>query len=320
MQQATQSQKVMMDKIALLMSENLLPDKDGRRGDAFEFDEQIGKLIPAFADQGLQLETVLWQEAPEKAADYALMMPLMVWDYAQGKRREFLTAMAKIASKTQLLNGYDVLEWNTDKHYLEVLAKKGAPVISTLSVDGVTKAGIARAFETLKTDHIVIKPRIGAGAWRQVSLKLGDPLPSASELPPGAALIQPFQKAVQDEGEYSFLFFGGKFCHAVLKHPRSGDYRIQSLYGGTEETFQPNPAQLSVANRILDVLDFTPLYARVDLLRGRDGKLKLIELELVEPYLYLPHAKGEGAENSGAKMLAKAVRRKVGTVQQRKRA
>ena len=119
----------------------------------------------------------MWQEAPEKAADYALMMPLMVWDYAQGKRREFLKAMAKIASKTQLLNGYDVLEWNTDKHYLEVLAKKGAPVISTLSVDGITKAGIARAFQTLKTDHIVIKPRIGAGAWRQVSLKLGDPLP-----------------------------------------------------------------------------------------------------------------------------------------------
>lgn len=309
-----------MKKIALLMSENLLPDKDGRRGDAFEFDEQMGKLIPAFAQYDLQLETVLWQDAPAKAASYDMMMPLMVWDYAQGKRREFLNTMAKAAEKTQLLNSYKVLEWNTDKNYLDVLAKKGAPVISTLSVDGITKSGITRAFQTLKTDHIVIKPRIGAGAWRQVSLKADDPIPSASKLPPGAALIQPFQKAVQDEGEYSLLFFGGKFSHAVLKHPRSGDYRIQSLYGGTEESFTPSQAHLSVANRILDVLETTPLYARVDLLRGRDGKLKLIELELVEPYLYLPHSQGEGANNKGAQMLAKAVQRRLATGQIKKRA
>ena len=302
-----------MEKIALLISENLLPFKEDRRDDYFEFDEQMGKLIPAFADQGLQLDSILWNEAPEKASEYALMMPLMVWDYAEGKRRSFLNAMAKIAAKTQLLNGYDVIEWNSDKQYLDELAKKGAPVISTLSVDAVTKFRINRAFETLKTDHIVIKPRIGAAAWRQVSLKLGQPLPPKSELPPNAALIQPFQKAVQDEGEYSLIFFGGKFSHAVLKHPQTGDYRIQSLYGGTEESFKPTPAQLSVAKRILDVLDFTPLYARVDLLRGRDNKLKLIELELVEPYLYLSHAKGNGGENKGAQMLAKAVRRKLAT-------
>ena len=300
-----------MKKIALLMSENLLPNTDGRREDAFEFDEQMGKLIPAFAAQGLELETCLWNDASSRAADYDLMMPLMVWDYAQNKRRDFLTAMAKIASKTKLMNGYDVLEWNSDKSYLETLAKKGAPVISTLSVDGITKSGIARAFEKLNTDHIVIKPRIGAGAWRQVSLKKGEPIPSKSELPPSSALIQPFQKAVQDEGEYSLLFFDGLFSHAVLKHPRSGDYRIQSLYGGTEETFNPTPAQLSVARRILDVLETSPLYARVDLLRGRDGKLKLIELELVEPYLYLPHSEGEGADNKGARMLANAVRRRL---------
>lgn len=300
-----------MKKIALLMSENLLPNKEGRRKDAFEFDEQMGKLIPAFAAQNLKLETLLWTEAPLRTSEYDLMMPLMVWDYAQNKRREFLSAMAKIASKTSLMNNYDVLEWNSDKSYLETLAKKGAPVISTLSIEGITKAGISRAFERLKTDHIVIKPRIGAGAWRQVSLKKGDPIPSTSELPPSAALIQPFQKAVQEEGEYSLLFFDGLFSHAVLKHPRSGDYRIQSLYGGTEETFNPTPAQLSVAKRILDVLDKPPLYARVDLLRGRDGKLKLIELELVEPYLYLPHSDGEGGNNKAAQMLAKAVRRRL---------
>ena len=281
-----------MKKVALLMSANLLPNSDDEREDSFEFAEQMGKLIPAFAALDMTLETVLWEEASKKAKDYDLMMPLMVWDYVEGKRRKFLTAMGKIAAKTRLMNSYETLAWNSDKHYLDDLAKKGAPVISTVSVDRVTEAAINRAYSQLKTDHIVIKPRIGAGAWRQISLKQGEALPPRSEWPPNEALIQPFQSAVQTEGEYSLLYFGGRFSHAVLKQPKAGEYRIQSLYGGTEVTFTPTTEHLTVAKRILNVLDFNPLYARIDLLRGRDGALKLIELELVEPYLYLPHAEG----------------------------
>ncbi len=300
-----------MQKIAMLISQDLLPDQNGRRDDAFEYDEQVGKLVPAFAAEGLIFEPLLWTEAPDKAPDYDAMMPLMVWDYAQGKNRPFLNAMAKAARQTKLLNSYEIIEWNSDKKYLDELAKKGAPVISTLSVDRVTETGVNRAFETLETDHLIIKPRVGAAAWRQASFKKGDPFPKMSELPPDAALIQPFQKTIEEEGEYSLLFFGGQFSHGLVKRPKSGDYRIQSLYGGTEESYQPTPAQLSVARRILDVLDFNPVYARVDLLRGRDGNLKLIELELIEPYLYFPHAAGEGAENKGAQKLAKAVKRRI---------
>lgn len=295
----------------MLISQDLLPGKEGRREDAFEFDEQLGKLRPAFAAEGVLFETLLWTDAPAKAHEYDAMMPLMVWDYVHGKKRPFLNAMAKAAQKTKLLNNYEIIEWNSDKKYLDDLAKKGAPVISTLSVDRVTETGVNRAFKTLKTDHLIIKPRIGAAAWRQASFKKGDPFPKASLLPPDAALIQPFQKSVEEEGEYSLLFFGGQFSHALIKRPKSGDYRIQSLYGGTEESYKPTPAQISIAKRILDVLDFSPIYARVDLLRGRDDKLKLIELELIEPYLYLPHAEGEGKDNKGAQKLAKAVKRRI---------
>ena len=63
---------------------------------------------------------------------------------------------------------------------------------------------------------------------------------------------------------------------------------------------------------VLDALDFTPLYARVDLLRGLDGQLKLIELEMIEPYLYLAHAEGEGGENKGAIRLAEALLKTLG--------
>ena len=114
-----------------------------------------------------------------------------------------------------------------------------------------------------------------------------------------------------EEGEYSFLYFGGRFSHAVRKTPKSGDYRIQSIYGGAEETYTPTQSERDHARAILDVLDETLLYARVDLLRGLDGTLKLIELECIEPYLYLPHAKGEGGENEGAQNFAKALLRRL---------
>jgi len=124
-------------------------------------------------------------------------------------------------------------------------------------------------------------------------------------------MIQAFLPSVVEEGEYSFLYFGGQFSHGLIKRPKKGDYRIQSLYGGTEETYEPSSQERASACAVLNALSFTPLYARVDLLRGRDGKLKLIELEMIEPYLYLAHAKGEGGENKGAQKLAEALVKKL---------
>ena len=109
-----------------------------------------------------------------------------------------------------------------------------------------------------------------------------------------------------------YLNFGGRFSHALLKTPKDGDYRVQSSYGGTEQPYTPTNIERKQARSILDVLDFTPLYARVDLLRADDGRLLLIELEMVEPYLYLGFAEGEGAENKGAQMLAKMIAKKLG--------
>jgi len=99
-------------------------------------------------------------------------------------------------------------------------------------------------------------------------------------------MVQPFLSTIQDEGGYSFIFIDGGFCHALLKTAKSGDYRIQSSYGGTETAVTPSASDLADATAILATLDETPLYARVDMLRGEDGGLLLMELELIEPYLY----------------------------------
>lgn len=300
-----------MKSIALLVSDNMLPGSENQREDIFELEEQMGKLVPAFAEVGLLLELVRWREAASRAPDYDAMLPLMVWDYFEGNEALFMSEMAKASEHTKLFNKFEILSWNANKSYLDELERAGAPVIETVNLDRVTPTGLSRAIEKLGASKVVIKPQVGGGAWRQVLYNEAEPFPQKDTLPPEGAMVQAFLPSVVDEGEYSFLYFGGQFSHAVLKRPKQGDYRIQSIYGGTEDTYTPNSRERDEARSVLDALDYTPLYARVDLLRGLDGGLKLIELEMIEPYLYLAHAPGEGAENAGAKRLAQELARRL---------
>ncbi len=300
-----------LKKIAILISADLLPEHPDQRADVFELDEEISKLRPAFANQGMSLDLLEWHEAVEKSKDYDAVLPLFVWDYAQGNQEEFLQTMASVCKSTKLFNRFDLINWNSNKSYLEDLGAKGAPTIPSLHVEKVTANTIAHAFTRFQTDTLVIKPDIGAGAWRQAIVKKGQTLPPPDQLPPQGALIQPFMKSVQTEGEYSFLYFDGRFSHALVKRPKQGDYRVQSIYGGREEPYVPTKAERAQARAVLDVLDSTPLYARVDLIRGVHGHMLLIELEIIEPYLYLEMAEGEGANNKGAQRLAKALARRL---------
>ncbi len=306
-----------MKKVAILASGNLLPGHPDLRSDAFELEEEIGKLRPAFTALGMKLDVLNWRDAAAVADDYDAMLPLLVWDYFESNQQAFLQAMAQICQKTELFNRFDVVQWNSNKSYLEDLAHQGVHTIPSRRVDRVSEAEVQRSFEKFAgeasgCDQLVIKPDVGGGAWRQVLLKKGDPYPSKDKLPPAGTLIQPFVKSVLTEGEYSFLYFGGAFSHALVKRPKDGDYRVQSIYGGREQAYAPNQQERAQARAVFDMLDFTPLYARVDLLRADDGRLLLIELELIEPYLYLGFAEGSGADNKGAQRLAKALAKKLG--------
>jgi len=299
-------------KIALLASGNLIPGHPDLREDSFELEEEMGKLVPAFAAHGMELVLVNWRDAAARAQEFDAVLPLLVWDYFENNEEAFFSAMAKVCQKSELFNRFDVLQWNANKSYLEELGHRGAAIIPAVTVDKVSEARVLRAMDKFGTDKVVIKPDVGGGAWRQVLYTRGAAFPSADKLPPNGALIQPFLKSVKEEGEYSFLYFGGGFSHGLVKRAKEGDYRIQSIYGGREEAYIPTTAERAQARSVLDVLDFTPLYARVDFLRGDDDRLLLIELEMIEPYLYLPFADGEGAENKGAQKLAKVLAKKLG--------
>lgn len=298
-------------KTAFLLSENLLPEN--RRQDKFttEFKEQLDKLVPAFIEQDMSVDLVNWREAPAVAKDYDAMLPLFAWDYFEGNENDFLSAMAQIEQETRLFNNFKILKWNADKTYLDEMESLGAATIPTIKVERVTETDVLAAMDEFGCDKLVIKPDIGAAAWRQALYERGAPFPAPADLPPRGALLQPFLKNVVSEGEYSYLYFGGMFSHALRKRPKQGDYRIQGIYGGTEEPYTPGQDERAQVRNILNVLDFTPLYARVDLLRGDDNRLLLIELEMIEPYLYLPYAEGEGGANKGAQKLAMAVAKKL---------
>ena len=291
----------MMKKIAYLASKATLPGSPTRRNDAFEHDRMMDALRGPFATQGFEVCDVDWADQAQNWRDYAAVLIGTTWDYWDHSDA-FLATLAEIETQTRLFNPAQLVAWNSQKTYLRELEAKGARLIPTLWLDQVTPQNAAAAFETLGSEDLVFKRQIGAGAAGQYRLTPTDPLPDM----PHAMMVQPFLKRIQSEGELSFIFIDGQFCHALIKRAAPGDYRIQSSYGGIEEKITPSASDIQDAEAVLHTLDTPPLYARVDMLRAEDGRLLLMELELIEPYLYPL----EGAELGPR--LAAAVARRLG--------
>ena len=294
-----------MKPIALLVTNDYYPSRPDRAEPDYAHN-QLVLLREAFAPSGVMIEPVFWQDDGTDWSRFSAVLPLLAWNYPQATET-FLNRLDEIeAAGTSLFNDGDVIRANMDKGYLAELARRGAPVPPTLAVEVCSPEVILASFDTLNADEIIIKPRIGAGAWRQARLKRGEPVPSADVLPPAAALIQPFLPAVTEEGELSLLYFGGRFSHALIKRPKAGDYRTQGQHGAVETGMDAPQGALEAAEAVLAKADGTPLtYARVDLVRGADGNWLLMELELIEPWLYLTLDRQDGKH--GAKLFAQAV-------------
>ena len=294
-----------MKPIAFLTSADLLPDHPQRREDAWEFDLQFEALEKGCQQEGLTLEPVVWRTPDFRPEDYAAVFLGTAWDYALAPD-EFLQTLDRIQEVCPLLNPLETVVWNMDKTYLRDLADRGVPVVPTLWYDDGQESTVAPAFDAFACDEIVIKPQVGANAWRQVKVKRGQAWPAQSELPPGACLVQPFLPAAMEEGELSLLFFDRQFSHSVLKVAAPGEYRIQSSYGGKELTYQVNAQELAFAQAAVDAVEGPLLYARVDMMRGPGGEWLLMELELIEPFLY-PN-QGPNLGEAFAKAMARILR------------
>ncbi|HEY0595123.1 hypothetical protein [Sphingopyxis sp.] len=267
------------------------------------------KWQPAFARKaaaltaaGLIVEQRAWT-GPGDLAGYDLVLPLFAWGYQRDVAGWYSLLDRLESDGLPVVNPVPVLRWNSDKAYLAELGAKGVAVVPTVEVAALDEASLAEAMAGLDAAEMVIKPAISGGADGTHRIAPGDPIPADAQ--GQRRLVQPLMAGILTEGEYSLFFFGGKFSHAIVKRPASGDFRVQEQFGGREEPWAANDASQTLAAAALAAAPAPPVYARVDMVGDAAGRLHIMELELIEPSLFLHHAPDKGAAFGHA--VAKAI-------------
>ena len=247
---------------------------------------------------GMLVKQRSWAE-PIRVGEFDLILPLLTWGYHRAGGQWHDAVAAWEADALPLRNPPAVLHWNSDKTYLGRLAERGAPVVPTLYAERLTPEALEQAADSFGVERLVTKPQISASAWQTIRWSPGGSLDGGPE---GPAMIQPYLPSIETEGELSLLYFDGHYSHAIRKRPSKGFF-VQPEHGGIVTDHAPSADERAAADAILTCIDEPLLYARVDIARGLGGAPVLMELELVEPDLYLERDPGRGA------MFAEAVRR-----------
>lgn len=198
-----------------------------------------------------------------------------------------------------------------EKTYLGDLERAGVRVVPTVWLSRGAVVDLEALLEEHRWPDAVVKPVISAAANRTVRVARGTVTDSYAQLAEalelGDMMLQPFVPEIQTRGEWSLIFIDGEFSHAVRKVPLAGDFRVQAHLGGNALSEQPSCEIIGAARRVLDAAPSPWLYARVDGIETADGFM-LLELELLEPSLYLRHSE------TGPARFADAILRRAGAV------
>lgn len=257
----------------------LVPDPDFAEEWRWAFDAEAAALVAG----GVEVDPVPWTD-PRDLTSYDLVLPLVTWGYYE-RPDEWFAFLDRIErERLPVINPPALLRWNSDKEYLAELGEKGVPTVPTLAVDALDDAHLAEARGRFGTERLIVKPPVSGGAYETFLLGPGE------SIPPSVAgrrmIVQPFVEAIA-QGEYSLIFFAGEFSHCVVKRPASGDFRVQPNHGGVTEVCPVPDGAEALARAALAAAPAPATYARVDILRDDSGELAIMELELVEPALFL---------------------------------
>jgi hypothetical protein len=263
---------------AVLVSCTELPSGDG--------DDDA--VVPALSALGFAVSWAPWDSSFDFASADAVILRA-TWDYA-ARRSEFLAWCESVPS---LMNPAEVVRWNTDKSYLVELLDAGLAVVPT----SLVAPDSAASLPAFPSSDFVVKPSVGAGSRGAARFAGGG---DASAHVAGlhaeghTALIQPYQSSVDTAGELALVYLGGIYSHAFSKGAMLGATMDSSGLYLSEKLAPASPPEdavalaedvLDAASALLGILRAELLYARVDLVRGADGKPLLLELELTEPSL-----------------------------------
>ena len=257
------------------------------------------KWQPAFARKaaaltaaGLIVEQRVWTD-PGDLSGYDLILPLFAWGYQRDVSAWYGLLDRLEAEGLPVVNPVPVLRWNSDKAYLAELAVKGVAVVPTVEVAALDDVALAAARKALGAEEVVIKPAISGGADGTHRIAPGAAIPA--DALDQRRLVQPMMPGILTDGEFSLFFFAGKFSHAIVKRPASGDFRVQEQFGGRESDWDASAEAQALAAAALAAAPAAPVYARIDMVGDATGKLHIMELELIEPSLFLHHAPDRGA-------------------------
>ncbi|HEX7833474.1 MAG TPA: hypothetical protein VF787_27735 [Thermoanaerobaculia bacterium] len=231
-------------------------------------DDQL--LRDELTRDGHDVVATVWDDARVAWSSFDAIVIRSTWDYH--KRIADFRAWLASLNGAPLWNPRRVVDRNLHKAYL-------------LDMPNTVPTQIVQPGDHVEVaERVVVKPTVSATAYR--TEVVDEPFVAGFE-----ALVQPFVEEITTKGEWSLIFFGKEFSHAVLKRPRAGDFRVQNDFGGSSVAMTPPPALIDDAHALLASIDAPLLYARVDGVE-RDGRLLLMELELTEPSLFLDRDPG----------------------------
>jgi hypothetical protein len=261
-------------------------------------------VVDSLKSAGAEVTPLPWDIETTEWNSFDLVVIRSCWNYHLHPEKfiQWINRMEK--EKVKMLNPLNIARWNLHKVYLQELESKGVHLPETIFLSKGSKANLDSIMNERNWSKAVLKPSISATAFNTflVSKEETDQHQEKLEtlLTQSDMLIQKFMSEVQEQGEWSLIFFDKKFSHAVLKRPVEKDFRVQHDFGGTATQTAPPSFVVKQAEKIIGLINEPLLYARVDGVIS-ENKFLLMELELIEPMLFLEK------ENGSANKFAKAM-------------
>jgi hypothetical protein len=252
-----------------------------------EVDVDAPLLHEALVARGVRPELAAWDDPAADFASPCLCVVRSTWNYwLPGNLEPFLAWIERTAASTRLFNPPRVLRWNLHKGYLLELAAAGVAVVPTALVARGEERPLVDVMRALGAACVVVKPAVSGSSFSTLKVDRENLDQGEQHLRAVAAqqdvLVQPYLPSVEGWGERSIIYIDGAFTHAIRKSPR---------FGGEDESVSAalpiEPDERALAERALAEVPEPLLYARIDMARDDHGAPLLMELELVEPSLYL---------------------------------
>ena len=215
-----------------------------------------------------------------------------IWDYFY-RYEEFIEWLNETKELTQMINPYEQIVWNVDKHYLRELEENGVNIVPTHFIEAGTETTLAVEHKKLGWGKTVLKPCVSGGGRHTYLLNAGNLEEHEAVfkelIGSEAMMIQPFMENITTKGEVSHMVMGGTYTHSILKIAKEGDYRVQDDFGGSVHEYNASKEEIEYAESVTRACSPIPTYARVDVVWDNNQELALGELELIEPELWFRH-------------------------------